>query len=99
MRFRRGDLDEGEHICAAAAQIVADTESRVSQLWLGPLYIEVLLALSERAQAGGNSDEAAAKRKQGAERLMQYQQLVAECQSPRFRNEAARLTDKLGLGL
>jgi hypothetical protein len=49
----------------------------VSQLWLGPLYIEVLLAAQKRDEA--------------ATRLTAYQTLVAECQSPRFTSEAARL--------
>jgi hypothetical protein len=49
----------------------------VSQLWLGPLYIEVLLAQNKRAEA--------------QEKLTTYQDLVAGCQSPRFVAEAARL--------
>jgi hypothetical protein len=49
----------------------------VTQLWLGPLYIEVLLAAQKRAEA--------------VKKLTEYQALVAECQSSRFRNEATRL--------
>jgi hypothetical protein len=50
----------------------------VSQLWLGPLYIKVLMARGKKAEA--------------AERLESYKVLVAQCQSERFRAEASRLT-------
>jgi tetratricopeptide (TPR) repeat protein len=81
VRFRRGEIEEAEKLCRQAEELVSPTESRVSQLWLGPLYIEVLLAAQKR-------DEAAA-------RLTTYQALVAECQSPRFTNEATRLATKI----
>ena len=81
VRFRRGEIEEAEQLCRQAEELVAPTESRVSQLWLGPLYIEILLAAQKR-------DEAAA-------RLTNYQTLVAECQSPRFSNEATRLATKI----
>jgi predicted ATPase len=97
VRLRRGELDEAEQVCAAASAIVSNTESRVSQLWLGPLYVEVLLALAERASAGKDSEEAAAKVRLAAEYLGQYQLLVAECQSPRFRREAERLANSVGI--
>ena len=71
------ELDEAERMCRLAEELVAPTESRVSQLWLGPLYIRVLLAQNKRTEA--------------AEKLAAYQELVAECQSPRFSQEAARL--------
>jgi tetratricopeptide (TPR) repeat protein len=77
VRFRRAEIDEAEQLCRQAEELIAPTESRVSRLWLGPLYIEVLLAAQKR-------DEAATK-------LAAYQQLVTECQSPRFSNEASRL--------
>jgi hypothetical protein len=64
-------------LCAEALELVAKTESRISRLWLGPLYVEVLLA--------------AGKRERAAEHLAEYRALVAECQSPRFTAEAARL--------
>jgi hypothetical protein len=76
------ELAEAERFCAEAAALVEPTESRVSQLWLGPLYIKVLLAQSKRAEA--------------AKRLATYQELVAHCQSARFTNEAARLADQIG---
>jgi tetratricopeptide (TPR) repeat protein len=75
---RRGELVEAVEVCRKADEFVSPTDSRVSQLWLGPLYIEVLLAL-------GKKDEA-------RQRLSAYQLLVAQCQSPRFTSEANRLT-------
>ena len=81
VRFRRGEIEEAEQLCRQAEELVAPTESRVSQLWLGPLYIEILIAAQKR-------DEAAA-------RLTNYQTLVAECQSPRFTAEATRLATQL----
>ncbi len=77
VRFRRYEFAEAEQVCLDADALVSPTDSRVSQLWLGPLYIKVLLAL-------GKKDEA-------VEKLTAYQALVAECQSPRFTSEAHRL--------
>jgi hypothetical protein len=57
--------------------LIAPTESRDSRIWLGPIYIEVLLAQNKRDEA--------------REKLTAYQTLVAECQTPRFANEATRL--------
>src|SRR5262249_16382427 len=95
VRFRRGEFDEAERLCAAASELVSETDSRVSRLWLGPLYIEVLLAASRRAEAEGKFDEAAAKRDLAAEHLARYQALVADCQSPRFTGEAAGLQETI----
>jgi hypothetical protein len=53
----------------------------VSRLWLGPLYIEVLLAAQKRDEA--------------ATRLAAYQTLVNDCQSPRFSSEATHLATKI----
>jgi tetratricopeptide (TPR) repeat protein len=77
VRLRRGELEEAEAQCAEAAEIIRNTESRISQLWLAPVYIEVLLAAN--------------KRKQAATHVARFQQLVADCQSPGFSREAARL--------
>lgn len=77
MHFRRGELDEAERLCAEALELVSDSESRVSRLWLGPLYIEVLLA--------------AGKREEAAAHHARYSAFVAQCQSPRFSREATRL--------
>jgi tetratricopeptide (TPR) repeat protein len=109
VRFRRGELAEAESLCDAASELVSESESRVSKLWLGPLYIEVHLASSKQAeltakQAEAVNDsvtaiakgaEAATKRAKAAEHLAKYQELVEDCQSPRFKREAARLTDLL----
>jgi len=97
VRFRRGEFDEAERLCAAASELISGTESRLSRLWLGPLFIEALLAAALRAEADGAPDEAAAKRGLAAEHLATYQELVAEYQSPRFTREATRLADLIAL--
>src|ERR1043165_8307949 len=78
VRFRRGEIEKAEQLCRQAEELVSPTDSRVSRLWLGPLYIEVLLAADKRDEA--------------ATRLTAYQALVADCQSPRFTSEATRLS-------
>jgi len=95
VRFRRGELEEAERLCAEADAFICDTESRVSQLWLGPLYIDVLIAAAKRAEAEGKIEDALAKRDLAAKKLRRYQELVAECQSPRFTREAERLAGAL----
>jgi tetratricopeptide (TPR) repeat protein len=109
VHFRRDELEEAERLCANAQELVSNTESRVSRLWLAPLYLEVLLAGIKRAsvaaqlaESAGHSDEAAEqearateKRTKAAELLARYQELVAECQSPRFKSEATRLAELL----
>jgi ATP/maltotriose-dependent transcriptional regulator MalT len=77
VRFRRDELEESETVCRQADALVSPTDSRVSQLWLGPLYIQVLMARGKRTEA--------------KERLVKYQILVDQCQSPRFSSEAQRL--------
>jgi tetratricopeptide (TPR) repeat protein len=81
VRLRRGEIEEAEQLCRQADELVSPTESRVSRLYLGPLYIEVLLAAQKRDEA--------------ATRLAAYKALVDDCQSPRFTSEAARLTTKI----
>jgi tetratricopeptide (TPR) repeat protein len=81
VRFRRGEIDEAEQLCRQAEELVSPTESRVSRLWLGPLYIEVLLAAQKRDEA--------------ATRLAAYETLVDDCQSPRFSSEATRLASEI----
>jgi tetratricopeptide (TPR) repeat protein len=95
VRFRRGEFDEAVRLCGAASELLSGTDSRVSRLWLGPIYIDVLLAAGLRAEAEGKPDDAAAKRNLAAEHLARYQELVADCQSPRFAREAARLADSI----
>jgi hypothetical protein len=75
------ELDQAERLCGLASDLVEPTESRVSRLWLGPVYIRVLLAKNKRDEA--------------AEKLAAYQTLVSECQSPRFRKEAEQLHEML----
>ncbi|HEY6119400.1 MAG TPA: hypothetical protein VIV66_05540, partial [Pyrinomonadaceae bacterium] len=72
------ELDEAERLCDEAHNLVSPTESRVSQLWLGPLHIQVLIAQGKRSEA--------------ITLLGPYQKLVANCQAPRFTAEAARLS-------
>jgi len=82
VHFRRGQLDEAERLCREVLEIVSGTESRISLLWVGPLSVEVLLAAGKRAEA--------------ADHLASYRELVAQCQSPRFTNEAKRLAALIG---
>jgi tetratricopeptide (TPR) repeat protein len=79
VHLRRGELKEAERICEAELELVKGTESRISRLWLGPVYIETLLALGKHERA--------------AEHLAGYRELVAACQTPRFTREAERLLD------
>jgi tetratricopeptide (TPR) repeat protein len=72
-----GDLAEAERVCKQAEELVGSTESHVSKLWLGPLYIEVLLSLNKDAEA--------------REKVIAYQKLIGCCQTPRFAAEADRL--------
>ena len=105
VQFRRGELNEAERLCAETLELVEKTQSRIIRLWLGPLYIEVVLAISKSCEAAakdaevaGKLDEAAQRRveastKRGfAEQLLdRYSSFVAGCQSPRFKGEAIRL--------
>ncbi|HEY2961238.1 MAG TPA: protein kinase [Pyrinomonadaceae bacterium] len=72
-----GELEDAERVCRQADTLIEPTESRVSRLWLGPLYIEVLVALKKRDEA--------------REKVAAYKALVAECQTQRFVAEASRL--------
>jgi tetratricopeptide (TPR) repeat protein len=86
------ELTEAERLCAEAAKLIEPTESRVCQLWLGPLYLELLLEQKKRAEAKNEVDLAAKKLTEAREKLKAYQELVLKCQSPRFTSEAERLT-------
>jgi len=81
VRLRRAEIEEAEQLCRQAEELISPTESRVSRLWLGPLYIEVLLAAEKPSEA--------------TTKLAAYQQLVANCQTPRFTSEATRLAQML----
>ena len=85
------ELNEAERICAEAQALVGPSESRVTQLWLGPLYLEVLLELVKHARLNGNENFAAEKLAEARQMITPYEELVANCQSPRFSNEAKRL--------
>jgi hypothetical protein len=76
-----GALDEAERVCRQAEALIDPTESRVSRLWLGPLFIDVLVGQNKRDEA--------------REKLAAYESLVAECQAPRFVIEIARLKSLL----
>jgi tetratricopeptide (TPR) repeat protein len=91
----RGEWDKAEETCAAAADLLAPTESRVSRLWLGPIYIDVVLKNAARLEQQGKHEDAAAKRAFANDLLQEYQQLVSECQSPRFTKEAQELAEKM----
>ncbi|MFN2530402.1 MAG: protein kinase [Pyrinomonadaceae bacterium] len=84
-RFDSGELDEAERQCQAAYALVAPTESRVSRLWLGPLYLKVLLAQAKRS-------DSAAKWAEAKDRFAEYEALVATCQTARFTAAAKRLS-------
>src|SRR4030095_11187346 len=95
VRFRRGELDEAERLCAAAAKLLEKTESRICHLWLGPLYMGVLLASATKADGEMNTETAAAKRQFAAQLLRDYQHAVAASDSSRFKREAERLTEMM----
>ena len=95
VHVHRGELDEAQQMCKAAAKLIAPTESRVSRLWLGPLYMDVLIANAERLEKKRKPEEAAATLAHAREYLFEYQQLVSECQSPRFKKEAEQYAEKL----
>jgi hypothetical protein len=77
-----GRPQEGIRQFEEVLQLIADTDARVSRLWAGPHHIRALLAV-------GRGDEARA----GFEA---YAAMVAECQSPLFTQEAAKLRELLG---
>ncbi len=91
VHFQRGELNEGEEICAAALRLLEGKESRVSELWLGPVYLGILFARARQLNSKGKDIEAAAKLRVADELLFAYQEVVSKCQSPHFVREAARL--------
>ena len=95
VHVRRGEWEAAEQVCASAWELVGKTESRVSQLWLGPTYLKVLIAIADQHDKAGRPDLAAAKLDYAREYLKDYQQLVNECQSPRFKREAERFAERL----
>ncbi len=97
VRLARGEAEEAERLCAEALDLVSGTESMVSRLWLGPVYLEALVAMGQQAVAHGDAEKANAKRARAEAHLQVYQEMVAECQSPLFQAEASRLADLLGV--
>ena len=95
IRFRRGELNESERWCAEILKLVSETESKVIRLWLGPIYIRVLDALSRQAASQGDDDRATAKHDEAMDHLTRYTKLVQSCQTPRFTREAERLAELL----
>ena len=91
VRRQRGELDEAEAVCVKAFDVVSKTESRVSRLWLGPVYIGILLESAKTAATAGNVEESETQRAKAKDLLLRYQKLVDDCQSPRFSREAERL--------
>ncbi len=91
VRLARGEFAEAIRLCEASLEIVANTESVVSRLWIGPVYLESLLAAEQKAIADGDEQEAREYRARAAAYLSSYRELVNSCQSPLFRREAERL--------
>ena len=65
--------------------------SRVSQLGLGLLYLELLLEQIKEASSEGDEEMASRKIAEARQKIEAYEELVANCQSPRFSGEAKRL--------
>jgi len=82
VHFKRGELDEVVRLSERIIELTAETDARVSKLWLGPLHIEALLALGRRDEA--------------SETLATYAEMVADCQSPHFSREVSRLQRLVG---
>jgi len=95
VHVHRGELDQAEQVCASARDLIAPTESRLSQLWLGPVYLNVLMANAQQHEKEGKLEAATEKLAYAREYLNEYQQLVGECQSPRFTREAQQCAEKL----
>jgi len=77
VHFRKGELSEALRLCEEILEMLGPEKSRISRLWLGPLHIEVLLQ-------SGQGEEA-------SRRLVEYEALVSECQTPRCEREIERL--------
>ena len=79
--LRGGEPEESIRLCEDIVTMLAGKEPKVTLLYLGPTHIEALLAAGqlERAQAACRA----------------YAATVAECQSPFYSGEAARLAGQL----
>jgi len=79
--WKRGELAEALRNCDELLAITSETESRQARLWVGPIHVEVLLALGRREEA--------------ASRLDAYAEMVASCQSRQHTEAVARLEARL----
>ncbi|HJZ69112.1 MAG TPA: protein kinase [Blastocatellia bacterium] len=79
VQFKRGEPGETVSLAERILELTEGTDARVSRLWLGPLHIDALLALGRRDEA--------------RERLAEYAEMVADCQTAHFRREAERLAE------
>ncbi len=95
VRFSRGELIEAEQLCAAAYDFVWGTESRVTQMWIGPLYTDVLIAVAHDLKSHEKDGEATEKLNRAREIVHGYRELVSVCQSPHYVREAERLEREL----
>lgn len=77
VHFKLGQLEETVRLSERILELTADTDARVSRMWLGPLHIQALLDLGRRDEA--------------RQRVAEYVELISHCQSPHFTGEAARL--------
>ena len=77
VHFKNGDLGEAVRLCDEALEILGDAKSRVTRLWMGPLHIEALFLSGRREEA--------------SQRLVEYEAVVADCQTPRCEREVERL--------
>jgi tetratricopeptide (TPR) repeat protein len=83
VHFRKGDYAQTLRLCDEIFELLGDSTSRVSRLWVGPLHIEALFVSGKTEQA--------------ARRLREYEALVSDCQSPRCELEVERLKKLLGV--
>jgi len=79
--WKRGELAEALRICDEMIAITSSIESRIARLWLGPIHIEVLLALGHREEAASQLDV--------------YSEIVASCQSRQHTEAVVRLRARL----
>jgi tetratricopeptide (TPR) repeat protein len=82
IRIRQGRLDEALRLIDQVLAMLATSEAKGTHLWIGPAHVETLLALGRREEA--------------REALGIYAGVVAECQSPYFTREVARLRSLVG---
>jgi predicted ATPase len=77
VHFRRGDYDRALEFVGEVLALSEGKESRSGRLLIGPLHVETLLAAGRAAEA--------------REQVEIFADLVAECQSPLYDREVARL--------